>query len=84
MYNTEFDNEDTAYTSSWTIIIIREASPPHDQDEEMNSSLTTVKISSERHCLNDSVVPEPEGHSSYNIEEVFGSFTFDLHWRDVS
>ena len=30
------------------------------------------------------MVQEQEGHLSYNIEEVFGSFTFDLHWREVS
>ena len=30
------------------------------------------------------MVQEQEGPSSYNIEKVFGSFIFDLHWKEVS
>ena len=50
----------------------------------MDSSHATVKIPSKKHFSNNSVVPKQEGPSIYNIEEVFGSFTFYLHWREVS
>ena len=49
----------------------------------MNSSQATVKIPSERHCSNNVGILVVEGTSSYNIEEIFGSFTFDLHWKEV-
>lgn len=42
--------------------------------EEVHSSLVTEKILSERH----SVVQEEESPSSYNIEETFQAFTFNL------
>ena len=50
----------------------------------MDSSHATINIPSEKHCSNNLVVPEQEVLSSYNIEEVFCSFTFDLHQREVS
>ena len=50
----------------------------------MDNSHATVNIPSKKHCSNNSVIQEQEGPSSYNIEEVFGSFTFDLHQREVS
>ena len=50
----------------------------------MDRSHSTVKITSTTHCPNNSVVPKQEGPSSYNIEEVFGSFTFDIHQRELS
>ena len=79
LYNIDFDNEDIACESSRNPSIRREITPPPEQGEE-----ATVKIPSEKHCSNNLVVPEQEGPSTYNIEEVFDSFTFDLHRREVN
>ena len=59
---------------------MKEDSSPHEQGEEINSSQATIKFPSERNYSNNVVV---EGPSSYNIEEMFGSFTFDLHQKEV-
>ena len=83
LYNIEAENEDIACASSENPSFIREITPPLDQGEEMDSSHATVKIPLEKHFSNNSVVPKQEGPSRYNIEEVFCSFTFDLHWREV-
>ena len=48
--------------------------------EEVHSSPVTRKISSERHL----VVQEEEHPSSYNIEEIFNAFTFNLYKKEVS
>ena len=48
--------------------------------EEIHSSPITEKVSSKRH----SVVQEEDHPSSYNIEEIFGAFTFNLHGKEVS
>ena len=58
---------------------MKEASSPHEKGEEINSSQDTIKIPLERHCSNNVWIPVVEGPSNYNIEEIFGSFTFDLH-----
>lgn len=50
----------------------------------MDSSHSSVKIPLKKHCSNYSMVPEQKYPSSYNIEEVFSSFTFDLHQREVN
>ena len=49
-------------------------------EKEVYSSPITEKVPSKRHL----VVPEEEHPSSYNIEEIFGSFTLNLHRREVS
>lgn len=84
LYNIDFDNENSNYASSQTPSLIKEAFSPHEQGEEMTIYWATVNISSENHLSNNSMMPEPEGPSSYNIEEIFGCFTFDLHRKEVS
>ena len=84
MYNIDFENEDTTFSSSWTLSLRREITPPPEQGEEMYSSQATINIPLEKHCSNNSMVPEHECPSSYNVEGVFGSFTFDLHRRELS
>jgi hypothetical protein len=48
--------------------------------EEVHSSPINEKVPSERHY----VVQEGDYPSSYNIEEIFGAFTFNLHRKEVS
>ena len=48
--------------------------------EEVHSSPITKKFPFEIH----SVVQEEDHPSSYNIEEIFGAFTFNLHRKEVS
>ena len=81
LYNIYSDNEDTAWPSSQTPSLIRKITPPPNHGEEMDSSQATINIPPEKHCSNNSMAPEQEGPSSYNIQEVFDSFTFDLHQR---
>ena len=47
--------------------------------EEVHSSPPTEKNPSERH----SIIQEEEDPSSYNIEEIFESFTFNLFKKEV-
>ena len=47
--------------------------------EEVHSSPITEKVSSERNF----VVQEEYHPSSYNIKEIFGAFTFNLHRKEV-
>ena len=63
---------------------MKEASSPHEKGDEINSSQATVKIPLERHYSNNVGILVVDGLSSYNIEEIFGSFTFDLHRKEVS
>jgi hypothetical protein len=58
--------------------LIKDPLPEHL--EEFHSSLVTEKISSERHL----VIHEEENPSSYNIEEIFEAFTFNLYKKEVS
>ena len=48
--------------------------------EEVRSSTITENFLSERHFL----VQEEDHPSSYNIEEIFGAFTFNLHRKEFS
>ena len=73
MYNLDSDGEhlDVPSHRSPTIVI-------HDAllliNLEVHSSTITEKGLSERH----SMIQDEDHHSSYNIEEIFGSFTFNL------
>lgn len=84
LYNIEFDNKNFDYASSRNPSLIKEVSSPHEQGEERPSYWTTVRISLEKHISNNSMILEPQVPSSYNIEEIFGSFTFDLHRKEVN
>jgi hypothetical protein len=48
--------------------------------EEVHSSPVTEKIMFERHL----VIQEEDHPSSYNIEETFDAFTFNLYKKEVS
>ena len=50
-----------------------------DKLEEVHSSLTTDKVLFERH----SKVQEEEDPSSYNIDELFEAFTFNLFKKEA-
>jgi hypothetical protein len=49
MYDIDFDDEGTTFVSSQTPSIIRQISPPVMNDEKINNSPITEKISSQRH-----------------------------------
>lgn len=84
LYNIDSDNEYFDYALSKNPSLINESSSPHEQGDEMTSSRATNKIPSKKHCSNNLVMPELEGPLSYNIENIFGSCTFDLHQKKVS
>ena len=48
--------------------------------EEVHSSPIMEKVPSERH----SIIHEEDNPSSYNIEEIFGAFTFNLWKKEAS
>jgi hypothetical protein len=48
--------------------------------EEVHISPITKKVPSERYY----VIQEDDHPSNYNIEEIFGAFTFNLHRKEVS
>ena len=52
-----------------------------DKPKEVHSSLTTDKNPSKRHSQ---VQQEEEDPSSYNIDEIFEAFTFNLYKKEVS
>lgn len=80
MYNLDLDGEYLGVPShrSPTIVIHDDPLPMHL--EEVHSSPITEKVPSERHL----VIHEEEHTSSYNIEEIFGAFTFNLFRKEVS
>ena len=63
---------------------MKDTSSPHEKGEEIYSSQAIIKIPSERHYSNNVGIPVVEGPSSYNMKEIFGSFTFDLHRKELS
>ena len=67
LYNIDSNNEDTTCASNRTPSLIREISLPPNYSEEMDISHATIKSSSKKHCLNNSVVLEQEGPLSYTI-----------------
>ena len=78
MYNLYFDREDTEVPSHSSPTFIEAQLP--EQQEEVHSSPTTNKIPYEMH----SIIDEEENISSYNIEEIFEAFTFNLYKKVVS
>jgi hypothetical protein len=78
MYSIDYDREDSEVPSGRSPTLI-EAQLPENQ-EEVQSSPTTKKVPSERH----SVIHEKENPSSYNIEEIFEAFSFNLYKKEVS
>ena len=60
-------------------IVIHDAPLPMHM-EEVHSSPITEKVPSERH----SVIQEEDHPSSYNIEEIFDAFIFNLCRKEVN
>ena len=44
LYDIDFENDNSNDASSWNPSLMKEASSPHEQGEEMNSSQATAKI----------------------------------------
>ena len=78
MYSIGYDREDSEVPFRRTPTLI-EAQLLENQ-EEVHSSPTIEKIPSERHL----VIHEEENPSSYNIDEIFEAFTFNLYKKEVS
>ena len=78
MYSIDFDREDSEVPSHRSPTLI-EAQIPENQ-EEVYSSPTMEKIPSKRNL----VIHEEENPLSYNIEEIFEAFTFNLYKKEVS
>jgi len=72
------DQEDSVVSSHRSPTLVEATLPKHL--EEVHSSPVTEKISSKRHSL----VHEEDNPSSYNIEEIFEAFTFNLYKKEVS
>ena len=79
LYSIESDKRDSKVSSLQTPTLIGTQVP--EQPEEVHSSLTTDKNQSERHSQ---VQQEEEDPSSYNIDEIFEAFTFNLYKKEVS
>ena len=79
MYILDLDGQysDVPSHRSFTIIIHDPPLPMHM--EEAHSSLIMKKVSFER----NSMIQEEDNPSSYNIEEIFGVFTFNLCRKEV-
>ena len=80
MYSLDIGEEGSKFLSSQTPTIVRHNTPLLMHEEEIGSLTITKKVPSEIHL----VVPEENHTSSYNIEEIFSSFTFNLHRREAS
>ena len=80
MYSLDSGEEGSEFLSSHTPTVVRHDTPLPMHEEEIDSSPISKKVPFERH----STVPEENHPSSYNIEEIFGSFTFKLHRREES
>ena len=78
MCSLDSDKEDSEVPSHWSPTLIEAPLPEHL--EEVHSSPTMEKILSERH----SIIHEEENPSSYNIEEIFDAFIFNLYKKERS
>ena len=77
MYSLDSDGEDSNFPLNRSSTIVLHDAPLLMHMEEVHSSPITEKVPSERH----SVIQEEDHPSSYNIEEIFGSFTFTFTKR---
>ena len=79
MYNIDYDRKGSAVSSRRcpTLLEVQIL----DKHEEVHSSPTTNKNPSERHSK---VQEEEEDPSSYNIDEIFEAFTFNISKKEVS
>ena len=79
MYSIDYDRESSEVPSRRSPTLIEFQIP--DKHEECHNSLITEKNPSERHSK---IQQEEEDPSSYNIEEIFEAFTFNLFKKEVS
>ena len=79
MYNLDSDEEDLDMPSRQSPTVIVHDAPFSMHLEEVHSSPVMEKIMFERH----SMIQEEEHSSSYNIEEIFDAFTFNLYKKEV-
>ena len=79
MYNTESDRKGLEVSSRRSPTLLEVQIP--DKHEEVHSSPTTDKNLLERQSK---VQEEEEDPSSYNINEIFEAFTFNLFKKEVS
>ena len=78
MYNTESDRKGLEVSSRRSPTMIEVQIP--DKPEEIHSALTTKRNPLERHSK---VQEEEEYPLSYNIDEIFEAFTFNLFKKEV-
>ena len=80
MYSLDLDKEDLDVPSHWSPTLILQDVPLPVHLEEVHSSLVMEKILFERNLI----IQEEENPSSYNIEEIFDDFTFNLYKKELS
>ena len=79
LYNIEPHGKGLEVSSRRTLTMVENQVP--EQLEDVHSSLTVDKNQSERHSQ---IQQEEEDPLSYNIDEIFEAFTFNLHKKEVS
>ena len=79
LYNIDSNTKDSDVSFCWSPTLVEAQIP--NKPEEVHSSPTMNKNPSERHSQ---VQQEEEDPSSYNIDEIFESFTFNLYKKGVS
>ena len=79
MYNIESEKKGSKVSSHRSPTMLEVQIP--DKHKGVHSSTTTNKKPSERHSK---VQEEEEDPSSYNIDEIFEAFTFNLFKKEVS
>ena len=80
MYNLDLDGEDLDVPPNQSSTVVLDDAPLPIHMEKVHSSPITEKVPSERHY----VIQEVDHPSSYNIEEIFCSFTFNFHRKEAS
>ena len=80
MYSLDSDWEDSNLPSNQFPIVVIHDAPLPMHTKEVHSSPITEFFLSNRH----SMIEEEDHPSSYNIKEIFGAFTFNLHRKEVS
>ena len=79
LYSIESDGKDSEVSSRWSTTLLKSQIP--NKLEEVHSYPPMDKNPYERHSQ---VQQEDEDPSSYNIDEIFEDFTFNLYKKEVS
>ena len=80
MYSLDLGEEGSNFPSNRNPNVVIHNAQLSMHVEGVYNSPITKKVPSERH----STVHEEDHPSSYNIEEIFGAFTFNFHRKEVS